>query len=332
MRRALAALRRPMSFLLLPLSVFPLIAVIPMLSDSKQSFERTHKSDPWPAPTVRFSARQERRFQPLRPVRDAIPVLAYHGINGHRDGYSISRSNFAAQMALLDRLGFQTISIQDYARFYRGERVDLPPRPVLVTFDDGRLDSYRGADEVLKRHGFRATIFVITGEIERGSPFYLTWRELQRMADSGRWDVQPHAHHGHRMISSGPGGRTGPFYAVRWYTRSNGQESVADYERRVSRDVYAAIEALDEQGFTSVAFAAPFGDDGHQAESDPIAAPFLRELLGRQFAVTFVQGAGDGPPFTRPGARAQRYEVHTRTTPDQLYEWLRAHDAAPRRK
>jgi peptidoglycan/xylan/chitin deacetylase (PgdA/CDA1 family) len=322
MIRALAALRRPASFLLVPLSVVPLIAVIPILSDSKQSFERTHESAPLPALQVRFSPQQQRRFQPMPALHGAVPVLAYHGINGNRDRYSVSRAAFAAHMALLKRLGFQTISITDYARFYRGEPVDLPPRPILITFDDGRLDSYRGADEVLARDGFQATMFVITGEIERGNPFYLTWRELHRMADSGRWQIQPHAHNGHRRISATADGRTGPYYAVRWYTRSDGEESVADYERRVSRDVYEAVDTLEHQGFPPVAFSVPFGDDGHSRESDPHAAPFLDALLRRQFEVTFVQHPDNDPSFTRPHARAERYEVRTGTTTDQLYDWL----------
>lgn len=324
MRSLIEALRRPLSFLLVPLSVSPLIAVIPILSDSRESFDRTHKSEPLPALAAHFTPQQERSFRPLKPWHSAVPVLAYHGVNGHRDGYSVSREAFAAQMALLDRLGFHTISIDDYVRFCRGEHVELPSRPILVTFDDGRLDSYRGADQVLRQHGFRAAMFVITGEVQRSNPFYLTWRELHQMADSGRWDVQPHAHNGHRQISATADGRTGPYYSVRWFTRSDGQESVSDYERRVSNDVYAAVGALEHQGFKPKAFAAPFGDDGHSRESDPHAAGFLHSLLGRQFAVTFVQSPDNTPGFTRPGKRAERFEIHTKTTPDQLYAWLRA--------
>ena len=45
------------------------------------------------------------------------------------------------------RAGFESISLAQYTRFRRGDSRGLPARPVLITFDDGRLDSYRGADK-----------------------------------------------------------------------------------------------------------------------------------------------------------------------------------------
>ena len=78
-----------------------------------------------------------------------------------------------------------------------GSDDNLPKRPILITFDDGRLDSYRGADKILAEHGFRATMFAIAGYVEEDSPFYLNWDELRRMAKSRRWDVQEHAGIGH---------------------------------------------------------------------------------------------------------------------------------------
>ena len=51
---------------------------------------------------------------------------------------------------------------------YRTAITGLPAKPVLLTFDDGRLDSYRGADAPLQRMGMHAAMFVITGRIESG--------------------------------------------------------------------------------------------------------------------------------------------------------------------
>ena len=49
-------------------------------------------------------------------------------------------------MAMLAADGFHAISIAQYARFAGGDVAALPDRPILITFDDGRLDSYQGAD------------------------------------------------------------------------------------------------------------------------------------------------------------------------------------------
>jgi peptidoglycan/xylan/chitin deacetylase (PgdA/CDA1 family) len=307
--RALAGLLgRPLSFLLLPLSLVPFLLVMPQVLDSHRLFDRRHKSEPLPAPAVRLSPAQGKRFQPVPAYSGAVPVLVYHGIGG-RGELSVGRRAFAEQMAALRRMNFRSISIEQYARFRRGDRRGLPERPVLITFDGGRLDSYRGADRTLARFQFRATMFVRTAEVQSGNPFFLTWRELKAMARSGRWDVQPMAHAGHRLIAHNARGDTGAFYAFRRYTRSEGLESFADYERRVAADVFRLRDVMDGQGMRSHAVAVPFGNYGQLASNDPRVAPYVRGLLTRQFGVIFVQD-----PENDPG-----------------YMWLRDHSPAAER-
>ena len=108
---------------------------------------------------------------------------------------------------MLQQAGFHTISAAQYARFPGGSAKDLPSRPILITFDDGQLDSYRYADPILRQFGFRATMFVITDPVDRGNPFYLRWDEFRADARLGplgppaprRRDAQdgPHRREGH---------------------------------------------------------------------------------------------------------------------------------------
>ena len=62
-------------------------------------------------PELEPSAAQAARWRALPAIRDAVPVLAYHGVNGVRDHYSVTRRQFAEQMMMLDRAGFETITI-----------------------------------------------------------------------------------------------------------------------------------------------------------------------------------------------------------------------------
>lgn len=314
---------RALSGLLIPLSVIPLVLVAPLIAESYENFDRRHNSAPLPAPELRLTAAQMLRFRPVAPFRDAIPVLAYHGIGRGGDRNSVTRRTFAEQMAALHHMGFRTIGIDQYVRFRRGRRGGLPPRPVLITFDEGRLDSYRGADRTLARFGFQAVMFVITGQPGRKHPSYLTWKELHAMSDSGRWDVQPQAHEGHIRLALDARGNTGPFYAARRFTRSEGRESFAEYEQRVTSDVFTAKEEVEEQGFAAHAFAVPYGDYGQRSANDPRIAPFMREFLGRQFEAVFIQDERNAPGYTGPSGEAERYQVHSETTTDRLYVWLR---------
>ena len=325
MSRLEALLERPLALLLLPLSLLPFLLVVPQMIEARQLYERRHMSGPLAPPRAALTPAQVRRFQPIPSYAGAIPVLAYHGIGADGDPRSVTRRTFAEQMAALDRMGFDTISIDAYARFRAADFTGLPARPLLITFDGGRLDSYRAADRVLAAHGFRAAMFVATEAIERGDAERLTWRELRSMRDSGRWDVEPQAHAGDARVAYDARGDTAPFYSVRRYTRSDGQETFAEFERRVTSDVFRAQDEMHDHGFAPAAFAVPFGDYGQRNAGDPEIAPFMRGLLARQFGAYFVDDERNAPGYTTPLGDAERFEVGAQTTTDRLYMWLRDH-------
>src|SRR5919112_1390009 len=203
------------AILLLPLSLLPFVLVVPGIVRHERNLLRDYVDrGPLPLPA---GVALDRPYPRLAPAANAVPVLAYHGIGPMRDGYTVSQRAFAQQMAMLARAGFRTISPEQYVRFLDGDRRGLPARPILLTFDDGRLDSYRGADKILAYHGFRATIFVITGPVDDKNQFYLRWSELRRMEASGRWDVQEHADQGHQLARYDAHGHSGPWYANRLY-------------------------------------------------------------------------------------------------------------------
>ena len=186
------------------LLVAPLLALVPVAgavptlkSEYEQFAHQWLDRHALVAPAVAFSADEQERYKPLPVIEDAMPVLTYHGINDKHDEYSVTQEAFARQIAMLDQAGYESISMEQFVRWMRHEPVGLPERPILLTFDDGRLDSFRGADKVLAEHDFRATMFVITGTTDREIPFNLYWHELRDMEDSGRWDLQLHAHDGH---------------------------------------------------------------------------------------------------------------------------------------
>jgi peptidoglycan/xylan/chitin deacetylase (PgdA/CDA1 family) len=315
--------RGALAFLLLPLSLVPLYFAIPRF--------RTELASAGPgraaldAPASKPSAAQLASWRPLPAIKGAVPVLAYHGVNGRKDHYSVTREQFAQQMTMLDRAGFETISIAEYVRFLHGVTVNLPRRPILITFDDGRLDSYRGADKILAEHGFRATMFVIAGYVEESSSFYLTWDELRRMADSDRWDLQEHAGVGHVNVRYDAAGHEGPAYAFRQYRPGEGLESFTEYKRRVEQDILWAKRTLTEHlpGFSPLSFAVPFGSYGQDRTNDPRIPRFMSRLLRRHFQAVFMT---DPPVYTKPSSPAAalpRIELNEEIGADKLYRWLR---------
>jgi peptidoglycan/xylan/chitin deacetylase (PgdA/CDA1 family) len=55
----------------------------------------------------------------------------------------------------------------------------LPRRSVAITFDDGYADNLTEAKPTLQRHGFPATVFVVSGYVGSGERFW--WDELERI-------------------------------------------------------------------------------------------------------------------------------------------------------
>lgn len=103
-------------------------------------------------------------------------IVLYHRIVDEPDGgllsagMCVSQDHFDAQMAYLRR-SFSPIRMDHaIARLERGE--PLPPRAVSVTFDDGYLDNLDIAWPVLQRHQIPATLFVPTGGLACGEPYW----------------------------------------------------------------------------------------------------------------------------------------------------------------
>ena len=200
-------------------------------------------------------------------------------------------------MALLHHAGFETISLDEFVRFVREERVSLPPRPLLLTFDGGRTDTWTGSDSILREHGYNAALFVDAGRVDAGHPDYLTWTELDGMQRSGRWDVQLQAGTGNHEIQYGPSPEdVGPFYAYR-----GANERIDGWRERVFSDVTEGEELVrfHVHGYRPLAFAPPFGNYGQAGTNDP---RIPRQLLARLFLSFDVVFTQDRSAFASPGA------------------------------
>lgn len=136
----------------------------------------------------------------MTSVGPLIPILCYHSISDEpRDGalrWSVSPGLFDEQMSLLRDRGHTTLTVRAYSEALRGG-LPMPPRPVLITFDDGFADLATTALPILQRYGLTATAYVITGRIgtrpERGGDPMLDWDQVAALRDAGI-DVGSHSH------------------------------------------------------------------------------------------------------------------------------------------
>ncbi len=247
---------------------------------------------PIPAPEVVLTPEEKAVWAPLPPDRSAVPVLLYHGIGAPSDfsnaadaDFGVDAYDFAKQMTMIKHAGYQTIDLQTFVDFVRGRPVTLPPRPLLLTFDDGRADSWTGSESILKKLHFTAVMFVDVGRVSACDPEYLTWDELRTIDESGRWTMQLHAGpNGHQYIRYGPSAdETGPYYA---YKKPG--EDFSQWQDRVRSDIEAGQKELADHipGYEPLAFALPFGAYGQEGTNDDrIPSDLLGWLTGRYEAV-----------------------------------------------
>lgn len=94
-----------------------------------------------------------------------LPILMYHkveapGVGRHWEGNYVLPEQFDAQLAALARWGYTSISVEEWLDL-PSSRKHAPQKPIAITFDDGYLSNFVVAWPILRRHGARATIFLV---------------------------------------------------------------------------------------------------------------------------------------------------------------------------
>ena len=147
----------------------------------------------------------------------SVPVLMYHTVGPEIGGWpwpwlTTPIEVFEDQVVAMAREGYISIGLGDlYAYMKEGRR--LPGRAVVLTFDDGYLDNYVYAYPILKKHGYKGTVFVSTDFVDPSpkprntlddvwagraarsdlpGPGFLSWAEMRRMESEGVMEVQSH--------------------------------------------------------------------------------------------------------------------------------------------
>ncbi len=136
-----------------------------------------------------------RRLEP-DGVTSRLPVLMYHRV-APEDSPAMARWRvhpdvFEAQIRHLAETGFRSATFSEWQRA-ASQRAPLSGHAVVLTFDDGYRDFQDYAWPILKRYGFSAYIFLVTGLAGGVSQWVaggenlplLSWREIRRLREDG---------------------------------------------------------------------------------------------------------------------------------------------------
>ena len=132
--------------------------------------------------------------------RSFVPVLCYHHIRDWEPAdteddraYIVPPSLLEEQLQWLKENGYTGVTAEQVYEYVANGK-PLPPRPVMLSFDDNDDNQFISARPLLKQYGFTATFFVMTVTIDKEN--YMTSDQL-KMLDAEGFDIQPHTwdHH-----------------------------------------------------------------------------------------------------------------------------------------
>ncbi len=120
-----------------------------------------------------------------------VPILMFHHVgvlppeaDAIRTDLTVPPDVFDAEMKYLADQGYHSVHLTDVVNYLQ-TGAPLPPRPIVLTFDDGYDDNYLNAFPTLKDHGLTGTFFIITARADAGSYGYMNWAQIEEMAANG---------------------------------------------------------------------------------------------------------------------------------------------------
>ena len=158
------------NFIKNPIVVYLTLTPIPILTPTPSS-----SPTPTPIPLVGYCLN--------------VPVLFYHHIQPQADAISKKQTNmsvdsgtFDEQIGYLVSHGYNLITAKQLADALKNKS-GLPAKSIVITVDDGYLDTYRFAYPVFKKYHVKASLMIPTGLLNGAD--YMTWSEIEEMQRSG---------------------------------------------------------------------------------------------------------------------------------------------------
>ncbi|MGF1772482.1 polysaccharide deacetylase family protein [Vibrio wakamikoensis] len=152
----------------------------------------------------------ERIYQDIyvTTLRREMPVIMYHRFIKDDSGKGVHGTYlhidmFDKHMALLKKMGFETLTFEDLQDGRLIRRLDANKRYIMLTVDDGYVDNLELMLPVLQKHDFKAVVYVVTGETfnrwdvenpsnpEKSVPL-MNAKQVKQLAGSGHIEIGGH--------------------------------------------------------------------------------------------------------------------------------------------
>ena len=187
-----------------------------------------------------------------------LPIIMYHSVlrDTSRTGkYIITPQSIEEDLKYLAGHGYKSVTAGEVMAYVENG-TPLPPKPYMLTFDDGCYNNLTYVLPLLEKYDAYAVVSVVgsysknysdTGEASAAYG-YLRWQDISELAASGRIEIGNHSYDMHSVGA----GRIGA-------QRYKGEPS-EEYRQKFAADCEQTQEILRERcGISPVIYTYPFG-------------------------------------------------------------------------
>jgi peptidoglycan/xylan/chitin deacetylase (PgdA/CDA1 family) len=136
-----------------------------------------------------------------KPYKGPVPILEYHVLGHPPEGAPypelyVGRTDFEKQMDWLEERGYEAVTLEQVQEAWYHDGT-LPPKPVVISFDDGYRPQFTFALPTLRKHGWAGLLNLKAA----GSELYES--NVKAMIAAG-WELAAHTVHHLDLTELGP--------------------------------------------------------------------------------------------------------------------------------
>ncbi|MBS1861573.1 MAG: polysaccharide deacetylase family protein [Actinobacteria bacterium] len=224
-----------------------------------------------------------------KPYTGPVPILEYHVLGAPPEGAPypelyVGRTDFEKQMDWLEEHGYEAVTLEQVQEaWYHGGK--LPPKPIVLSFDDGYRPQYTFALPTLRKHGW-AGLLNLKAE---GSELYES--NVKAMIAAG-WELAAHTIHHLDLTELGPAELEEEVAGSRKILQKEFKVPVNNFCYPAGQFNETVIEAVEAAGYTGATTEIP-GFAEKNAPYELARLEILRETHVAGLAADLKNGEGE---------------------------------------
>lgn len=235
-----------------------------------------------------------------------VPIIMYHQVKSKCLGKDvISPSEFENDLKYLTNNNYHTVTMNDLIEYVYNDG-ELPENPIIISFDDGYLSTYKYVFPLIKQYNVKIVLSIVgksTDDFTRVHDTninyaHLTWDEINEMKQSGLVEIQNHSYNMHKICNG------------RYGCGQKYNESLLHYEEVLTEDVTTFQEKLQQMtDGVSNTFTYPYGKYNENSELIMKKLGF-KATLSVQYGVNLINRDPERLYGLKRMCRAHNYSIN----------------------